>query len=150
MSGANDSLRWVTEPSPAFLPVERTMPGVLGFELLDWSDEIAHGRFEVSDRVRQPYGIVHGGAYAAMAETLASVATAMAVLDDGMIAMGQSNNTSFLRPVSAGTVHAEARRRHRGRGTWVWDVDFRDEEGRLCATSRVTMAVRAAPTSPGP
>ena len=47
--------------------------------------------------------------------------------------MGQSNHTSFLRPVSEGTVHADGRRRHRGRTTWVWDVEFTDDEGRLCA-----------------
>jgi len=62
--------------------------------------------------------------------------------------MGQSNSTSFLRPVTAGVVHAQARRRHRGRTTWVWDVDFTDDDGRLCATSRVTMAVRPAPARP--
>ena len=56
--------------------------------------------------------------------------------------MGQSNHTSFLRPVTEGTVHAEGTPIHRGRTTWVWDVDFTDDEGRLCAASRVTMAVR--------
>ena len=56
--------------------------------------------------------------------------------------MGLSNNTSFLRPISEGTIHALATRRHRGRMTWVWDVDITDDEGRLCATSRVTVAVR--------
>jgi uncharacterized protein (TIGR00369 family) len=60
--------------------------------------------------------------------------------------MGLSNDTSFLRPVSEGTIMAEARARHRGRTTWVWEVDFTDSEGRLCALSRVTIAVRPAPT----
>jgi uncharacterized protein (TIGR00369 family) len=50
-----------------------------------------------------------------------------------------------MRPVSEGTVHAEGRRRHRGRTTWIWDVDFTDAEGRLCASSRVTMAIRPTP-----
>ena len=54
-----------------------------------------------------------------------------------------SNSTTFMRPVTAGTVHALATVRHRGRTTWVWDVDFTDDDGKLCATSRVTMAVRA-------
>jgi uncharacterized protein (TIGR00369 family) len=61
------------------------------------------------------------------------------------IAMGQSNDTSFLRPISEGRVHVEARRRHRGRTTWVWEVEFTDDQGRLCAISRVTMAVRPTP-----
>ena len=130
------------------LPPEKTMDGVLGIEILDADPEIAHARMEVSDAVRQPYGIVHGGAYAAMAETLASATTAMAVYNDGMIAVGQSNHTSFLRPISSGTVHAEARRRHRGRTSWVWEVDCTDDEGRLCALVRVTMAVRPPPDVP--
>lgn len=123
-----------------------TLDAVLGF-CVDFADaEAARGHFEVADRVRQPFGIVHGGAYAAMAETLASVATYMQVKDGGEIAVGQSNHTSFLRPVSEGTVHAQARRRHRGRTSWVWEVDFTDDRGRLCALTRVTMAVRLQPS----
>jgi 1,4-dihydroxy-2-naphthoyl-CoA hydrolase len=131
----------VGNDTPTLTP-ELTLPGVLGFELLEIGPELATGRFPVEDRVRQPYGIVHGGAYAAMAETICSFATYSAVADDGMLAFGQSNDTSFLRPISEGTVHTEARRRHRGRTSWVWEVDFTDDEGRLCALSRVTLAVR--------
>nr|MDQ3356090.1 PaaI family thioesterase [Actinomycetota bacterium] len=58
---------------------------------------------------------------------------------------GLSNHTSFLRPVTTGSVHAEARRRHRGRTTWLWEADFSDDEGRLCALARVTIAVRPRP-----
>ncbi|MFN2617358.1 MAG: PaaI family thioesterase [Thermoleophilaceae bacterium] len=140
----------MTEPPlPREVP-ERTLDAALGFELLEWGDERARGRFPVEDRVRQAYGIVHGGAYAALAEWVVSVATAAAVHDDGMLAMGQGNQTSFLRPVSSGTITADARRRHRGRTSWVWDVDFTDDQGRLCAVTRVTMAVRPAPTSQAP
>ena len=121
------------------------MVGALGMELLETGEALARGRFEVTDSVRQPYGIVHGGAYAALAETVVSHATALAVWPDDMIAMGQSNHTSFLRPVSEGSVHAEARRKHRGRSSWVWEVEFTDDEGRLCALTRVTMAVRPRP-----
>ena len=120
------------------------MDGALGFEIVDATEDLAHGRFEVTDRVRQPYGIVHGGAYAALAETLVSATTAVAVMNDGMIAVGQSNFTSFFRPVSEGTVHAEARRKHRGRTSWVWEVECTDDDGRLCALVRVTMAIRPA------
>jgi 1,4-dihydroxy-2-naphthoyl-CoA hydrolase len=133
------------EPPVSLLPPEKTMDGVLGIEVLDANPEIAHGRMEVSDAIRQPYGIVHGGAYATLAESLVSVTTAVAVYNAGMIAVGQSNHTSFLRPISSGTVHAEARRRHRGRTSWVWEVDCTDDEGRLCAIVRVTMAVRPPP-----
>jgi 1,4-dihydroxy-2-naphthoyl-CoA hydrolase len=136
----------VIEPSELAARAAATLEGTLGFELTEATDEAARGSFEVADRVLQPFGIVHGGAYCAMAESLASAATYLAVRKDGMVAMGMSNSTTFLRPVSSGTVHAEARRRHRGRTTWVWDVDFTGDEGRVCATSRVTLAVRPAPT----
>jgi 1,4-dihydroxy-2-naphthoyl-CoA hydrolase len=122
-----------------------TLDGTLGFEFLEVGPERATARFEVADRVRQPMGIVHGGAYAAMAETLASMATFREVAGDGMVALGQSNHTSFLRPVSDGTVHAEGRARHRGRTSWIWEIDFTDDQGRLTAIARVTMAVRPAP-----
>jgi len=129
-------------------PVQRAthMDATLGFELLESAEDHARGRFAVTDSVRQPMGVVHGGAYAAMAETVASATTWMQVRGAGEIAVGQSNHTSFLRPVSEGTVHVEARRRHRGRTSWVWEVDFTDDAGRLCAISRVTLAVRPAPS----
>lgn len=113
--------------------------GISGFESLD--DGRARARLPVSPRVRQPYGIVHGGAYATLAESIASWATWQVVGPD-LGAFGQSNDTSFLRPVSQGTIQAEACARHQGRTTWVWDVEMRDDERRLCALSRVTVAVR--------
>lgn len=136
----------MTEPADLAARIESTLDGVLGFELLEVSEDRVTGRFAVTDAVRQPMGIVHGGAYAAMAETMASATTYMYVHPEGNVAMGQSNQTSFLRPVSEGAVHGEGRRRHRGRTSWIWDVDFTDDRGRLCATSRVTMAVRPIPS----
>jgi 1,4-dihydroxy-2-naphthoyl-CoA hydrolase len=136
----------VTEPPPPSAPAPGTLDDVLGFEFLEVDEKSARGRFTVEDRVRQPFGIVHGGAYAALGETLVSLATYRVVEEDGDIAVGQSNQTHFLRPVSEGAVSAEARRVHRGRTTWVWDVDFTDEQGRLCATTRVTIAVRPRPS----
>jgi 1,4-dihydroxy-2-naphthoyl-CoA hydrolase len=127
---------------PPTVALERTLDGTLGFEATEVGEDVACGRFRTTDRVRQPYGLVHGGAFAAFAESLVSMATALAVAKEGMLAVGLSNHTSFLRPVTAGSVHAKARRRHRGRTTWLWEVDFTDDEGRLCAVSRVTMAVR--------
>jgi uncharacterized protein (TIGR00369 family) len=145
-AAANDSLRAVTDPQV----VPQLPPGglddVLGFEMLELNGDVARARFPVEDRVRQPLGVVHGGAYAALAETLVSMATWVAVAENGNIVLGQSNNTSFLRPVSEGTIHAEALPLHRGRTTWIWDVRFTDDEGRLCAVTRMTVAVRPAPT----
>ena len=132
----------MTAEPPYVVPFERTLDGTLGFETLEITPELARGRFPVEDRVKQPFGLVHGGVLAAIAESLCSQATFMAVAGDGMSAQGLSNHTSFLRPILSGTAHAEARRRHRGRTTWVWEVEVSDDEGRVCALSRVTMAVR--------
>lgn len=120
-----------------------TLDAVLGFEVVEAGSDRALGRFAVEDRVCQPYGLVHGGAYAAIAESLAARATAAAVSDAGMEATGLSTQTSFLKPATSGWVTSEARCRHRGRTTWVWDVDHSDDAGRLCATTRVTIAVSA-------
>ena len=128
-------------------PVPGTLDDVLGFELLEASPERCRARFAAEKRVQQPLGLVHGGAYAALAESMVSATTHRAVMGDGNFAVGQSNNTSFFRPATAGFVHAEGMPIHRGRTSWVWDVRFTDDDDRLCAVSRVTIAVRAAPKS---
>ena len=113
-----------------------------GLEIEAATAEEARGAVPVSDGVRQPAGLVHAGVYAAMAESICSAATWGAVHGDGMVAMGQSNSATFLRPITEGHVNAVARPRHRGRTTWVWEVDITDDEGRLCALVRMTIAVR--------
>lgn len=128
---------------PTPIPQEQTFDGLYGLEIGDVSDERVTATVPVRDAIKQPMGLVHGGVYAAIAESLASLATAMAVMPEGKMAMGLSNSTSFLRPITQGTVHAEAKRFHRGRTTWLWDVEIRDDEGRLCAVTRMTIAVRA-------
>src|SRR3954471_24227847 len=130
---------------PFGVATEETLESHLGFEIIEVKEDSARAQVPVTSRVLQPYGLVHGGVYAALAESLASMATAAAVWEDGNIAVGMSNATSFLRPATTGTVHAAATRRHRGRTTWIWDVDMTDDQGRLCATTRVTMAVRPKP-----
>lgn len=124
------------------IPYENTFDALYGLEIHDVSEERVTASVPVRDEVKQPMGLVHGGLYAAMAESLASMATAVAVAGDGKQAMGLSNSTSFLRPITEGTVHATARRLHRGRSTWVWDVEITDDEGRSCALTRMTIAVR--------
>jgi uncharacterized protein (TIGR00369 family) len=81
---------------------------------------------------------------------MTSMATFNAVFPEGSLAMGLSNQTSFLRPVSSGTVTATARRIHAGRTTWVWEVEFTDDEGRLCCVTRMTIAVRPLPAGVKP
>jgi uncharacterized protein (TIGR00369 family) len=121
-----------------------TLEEALGLELVELHEDRATGRFAVTDSVKQHLGVVHGGVYASLAESLASHATHVVVSKDGNAAMGLSNVTNFLRPVADGEVHGEATCCHRGRTTWVWDVRLTDGGGRLCAVSRVTVAVRPA------
>jgi uncharacterized protein (TIGR00369 family) len=116
-----------------------------GLELLEVTEELVRARVPVQDKVKQPFGLVHGGVLASIAETLASLGTAVVVLPEGMAAMGLSNSTSFMRPITAGTIHARASRRHRGRTTWIWDVEITDDDARLCALTRMTIAVRPIP-----
>ncbi|MGI9020702.1 MAG: PaaI family thioesterase [Solirubrobacterales bacterium] len=117
---------------------------LIGVEHLDAPEGEARARIAVGDHLRQPFGIVHGGVYASLAETITSHATLLAVRDEGFVAMGQSNQTTFLRPITEGHVNAGAAVRHRGRTTWVWDVEITDDEGRTCALVRMTVAVREA------
>ena len=135
----------MTDAAPYDLrvPIEDAFDATIGF-VVDASTEVGRcsGHLPVRPRVCQPMGIVHGGVYAAMAETLASMGTAVGVRPEGRVPLGMSNNTSFLRPVREGTVHGLAVAIHRGRTTWVWDVEMRDDDARLCATARVTIAVR--------
>jgi len=116
-----------------------------GLEVLACGDSEVRARVTVRDELKQPAGLLHGGVYASIAESLASLATALGVLEQGQMALGLSNSTSFLRPVTSGVVEAIATRMHRGRTTWVWDVRFTDEQDRLCALTRMTVAVRPAP-----
>ena len=131
------------DPQVETYPVAGTLDDVLGFELLEATSERCRARFAVEGRVQQPMGLVHGGAYAALAESMVSATTHLAVRQNASFAVGQSNHTTFLRPISSGQVHAEGKPLHRGRTSWVWDVTFTDDEGRVCVVSRVTMAVRS-------
>ena len=118
---------------------------LLSIEQVDPGDADAAVRIAVTDDVRQPFGLVHGGVYSLLAETVTSRATGEAVYADGKVSMGQSNIATFLRPVTEGHVTATARTIHRGRTSWVWDVECTDDEGRVAAVVRCVVAVRTPP-----
>jgi uncharacterized protein (TIGR00369 family) len=133
----------MTEPAlEPPIPLDRTFDALYGLEVLEMGEDQARAQVRVRDEVRQPMGVVHGGVYASIAEALTSMATGLAVFKDGKAALGISNQTSFLRPILEGTIHAVARRRHKGRTTWVWEVEITDDAGHLCVLSRITVAVR--------
>lgn len=114
----------------------------VGTEHLEVESDRARARIPVSTKVIQPYGLVHGGIFSALAESVCSLATAENVWEEGKLAVGLSNSASFIRPITEGHVNAEATLRHRGRTTWVWDVEIIDDQDRPCALVRVTIAVR--------
>ncbi len=133
----------MSKPTTAELAASiRGFDRLYGLELLSHDEQQVTAQVEVREEIKQPAGLVHGGVYASIAESMTSLATALAVLPGGETAMGLANNTSFLRPITQGTIHAQATRLHRGRTTWVWDVRFTDDEGRTCAITRMTIAVR--------
>jgi 1,4-dihydroxy-2-naphthoyl-CoA hydrolase len=137
----------MAEPSVEQLnTVLRGFDRLYGLRLVDYADGEVLARVAVRDELKQPAGLVHGGVYASIAESMTSLATALAVMGDGNTAMGLANSTSFLRPITEGVVHAHASAIHRGRTTWVWDVRFTDDAGRACAVTRMTIAVRPAPS----
>jgi 1,4-dihydroxy-2-naphthoyl-CoA hydrolase len=114
----------------------------IGTEWIDFDPDGARARIKVEPRHLQPNGVVHGGVYASLAESICSAAAHHAVKDDNKIALGMANSTTFLRPITEGHVNALARTRQRGRTTWVWDCELSDDEGRVCALVRMTVAVR--------
>jgi uncharacterized protein (TIGR00369 family) len=134
----------VIGPAPPFQAGEG-FNRLIGLELTELTDEVAAGRVAVRDELKQARGLVHGGVYSSIAESLASSGTRVAVSPQGKVVIGLSNQTSLLAPISQGMIHARARRRHRGRTTWVWEVEIVDDHGRLCAVTRMTVAVRDAP-----
>lgn len=124
------------------IPHERTLAGTLGMVIE--ADGIGRmiGRIPVELRNQQPYGALHGGAIAALVETLASHGTVLGLDLDREIAFGQEINYSLLRTVWDGWVHATAQAIHRGKTTWIWDAQVVDDQNRLVAVARCTIAVR--------
>jgi 1,4-dihydroxy-2-naphthoyl-CoA hydrolase len=102
------------------------------------ADEVAC-EVPVGPSLHQPYGLVHGGVYASIIETLASVGAALFAMPNGQTAVGLENTTSFLRAVRTGTLRGLARPLQRGRTTQVWEVEVRGDDGKLAATGRVRM-----------
>ena len=132
-------------PIPSAEQINAVLQGfdrLYGLRMLECSEERVRAEVDVRPEICQPYGLVHGGMYASIAESMTSLVTGMSVLEQGELAMGLSNNTSFLRPITKGVVYAHATRVHRGRTTWVWDVRFSDDADRTCALTRMTIAVR--------
>ena len=111
----------------------------LKFTLVELDKLIAE--LTVSDQHKQPYGIVHGGVYSAMIETLCSTGAALNVIGDGRTAVGMENATSFLRAVRSGVLRCTAQPQFKGKRSHVWVAEVHDDRDRLVATGRVRLIV---------
>lgn len=119
-----------------------TLMQQLGIEITQVTPEFVVGTMPVDHRTHQPYGILHGGASVALAETIASVGTMMQIDMEKQIAFGLEINANHIRSKTEGVVTARGVPVHRGRTTMVWDVRIVDEDDRLIAISRCTVAIR--------
>ena len=119
---------------------------LVGTEWLSDDPDDARVRVEIRDELRQPFGLMHGGVMSTLVESVCSRATFGAVHDQGMVAMGQSIDVSFVRPITAGAAEVRAKARHRGRTTWLWLAEVLDDDGKTCAIAKMTIAVRPRPS----
>src|SRR6185312_8886196 len=119
----------------------RGLPDSLGIEVLELTPARVVATMPVDDRTRQPFGILHGGASVALAETVASLGAIMNVDIDKSSAVGLEINANHLRAKREGIVTATATPFHVGRSTQVWDIRIVDEEERPVCISRCTLAV---------
>jgi len=123
-------------------PLHSSFDELIGSEWIDDDPDHARVRLTVRDDLKQPAGLLHGGVLSSLVESICSRATAMAVYNDGMAAMGQSIQVNFLRPITEAMVEVRAVARHRGRSTWVWEAEVLDGSERLAALAQMTIAVR--------
>lgn len=113
----------------------------LGIEIVELGEDHIRARMPVDGRTRQPFGLLHGGASVALAETLGSFAGTLLVDPEREACVGLEINANHLRSVREGFVFGTARPLHLGRSTQVWDIRIEDERGRLVCASRITLAV---------
>jgi uncharacterized domain 1 len=121
--------------------VTRGLAGTLGIEVIELSGMRVVATMPVDDRTRQPFGVLHGGASVALAETVASLGATASVDHARVAAVGQEINANHLRPKAEGVVRAVGVPVHSGRSTQVWSIEIRDEQDRLICISRCTMAI---------
>lgn len=130
-------------PTPADLDDawHGTLMGQLGIEVTEFGDDFVAGRMPVDGRTRQPRGLLHGGASAALAETLGSIGGARCVDPDRKAVVGLELNCNHVRSARSGWVHGIARPVHIGASTHVWDIRIAGDDRRLVCVSRLTLAV---------
>ncbi len=119
-----------------------TMMEVLGIEYLIVESGYIKAKMPVDNRTRQPYGILHGGASVALAETIGSIGSAVLLADKNIDVRGAGITANHVKSVKDGWVYGEARTIHVGKNTHIWDIQIRDESGDLVSTARLTNFIR--------
>jgi 1,4-dihydroxy-2-naphthoyl-CoA hydrolase len=118
-----------------------TMGTHLGMAYVELGNDYLKMSMPVDNRTKQPYGLLHGGASCALAETVGSVASALVIDSSKQICVGLEINANHLRGVSSGIVIATATRLHLGSSTHVWDIKIHDENKKLVCVSRLTVVI---------
>lgn len=122
-----------------------TMAEILDIRFTETGDDYLEATMPVNNHTRQPYGLLHGGASAALAETVGSVAASLCIDTEKYICVGLEINCNHIRGKKDGTVTARATPLHIGASTHVWDIKIRDERDKLVCVSRLTMAILKKP-----
>jgi 1,4-dihydroxy-2-naphthoyl-CoA hydrolase len=123
-------------------PVKRTLLDSLGIQLVQMDLDRVVATMPVDERTYQPFGLLHGGASVALAETVASIGTGLNIDTEKQFAVGLEINANHLRSKSDGIVTAVATPVFKGRTTMVWDIRITDEQEKLICISRCTVAIR--------
>jgi 1,4-dihydroxy-2-naphthoyl-CoA hydrolase len=134
---------WQRSVTPEQLnaPRRNSMVSHLGIEFTEVGEESLAARMPVDERTIQPFGILHGGASVALAETLGSVAASLTIDLSQKLPVGMEINANHLRPVSSGWVTGVVRPVHLGKTTQVWEVRINNEDEKLVCISRITLAI---------
>ena len=120
---------------------KNTIIEVLGIEITDFGPEYFCGKMPVDHRTVQPYGLLHGGASAVLAESLGSIAGGMQVNRDTQSVVGVEINCNHLRSARDGWVYGKATPVKIGRKIQVWNIEIKNDDGKMVAVSRLTLAV---------
>lgn len=134
---------WTTRPPLELINsfAKKTMAAHLGIEFTQVGNDFLRARMPVDERTVQPFGILHGGASASLAETVGSIAGAFCVDRDKKIVVGLEINCNHVRSIREGYVYGTARPIHLGGLTQIWDIRILDEREKLVCISRLTLAV---------
>ncbi len=128
------------EPQKITEMFKNTLMETLGISIVKVTKDCIYGQMPVNERVHQPFGVLHGGASVAFAESLGSVASNF-LIDESKMAVGLEINANHLRPVKSGFVYGKVLPVHIGSKTHVWNIEISNEAGKMVCISRITVMI---------